>query len=363
MKRKEVDPSTFAHFPFVFDKPQGKKVHLRSFAGFAKIANEHSNSHGAAWRGQADAKWRLTSGDFRAEKQRLEYWSKVGRIPEDHAKDILCISHGVDERMNLASRAVQKALGTDEHLRLLYRDDLMDRGIQDDPARYGELLTICQHYGMATPLLDVTDSAYVALYFAARFALQRGSSDPEWRESGRFAVWKIPANLWSRGLNYVMIPYCDAKALADCQHCYEKKFAADPNTALPQRSHRITISNVFPRLYRNERLIAQQGSFVRVTPDLPLDHVLAMMHRRSEEHVCERMDTHLTQYTLPASQALDCLVHLTKMNIRPDTLFPDLTGQMDFINIAASHYDYSGMTDMTPNMRGSMFHWDGRRKD
>lgn len=254
--------------------------------------------------------------------------------------------------MEHASRAVQNALGTDKQLRLLYREDLTDATIHDDPKRYGELLTICQHYGMATPLLDVTDSAYVALYFAAWSALKRASSDLKWRETGRFAVWKIPANVWVKDLSYVLTRRTSAEVLANSQHFFEQELLKNPEVRLPAGYDRITISNVVPRLYRSDRLIAQQASFIRVTPDLPLDHVLAMMYNRHEDCVFGRLDTDLVQYTLPATEALDCLVHLTKMNVRPDTLFPDLTGQMDFINIAASHFDYSGMTYQ---MRGTKF--------
>ena len=245
------------------------------------------------------------------------------------------------------------AIGTDPHLRLLYQDELVDKNIHDDHARYGELLSICQHFGMETPLLDVTDSAYVALYFASWFAMKQSAA---WRQRNRMAVWKIPAHMWAQGLSYDLVPDVDAGELARDQSAYEEQ----PDRPVPHRTQKITISNVFPRKYRNERLVAQQGSFIRVVPDLPLDHVLTMMHLRNGDYVGDSLSEQLIQYTLPAKHALDCLIHLTKMNIGPHTLFPDMTGQMDSINMSAVHYDYSGMTSW---MRGSNYDMTGTRRE
>ena len=75
----------------------------------------------------------------------------------------------------------------------------------------------------------------------------------------------------------------------------------------------------------------------------------------------ESLAEHLIQYTLPARFALDYLIQLKKMNVRHETLFPDLVGQMSAINLAMDHYDYAGQGEKLD--RGTMFHGLERRED
>ena len=180
---------TFAPTPFNFGKPQGKKVHLKSFEDFVKAVGKHSHRHGIAWRGQMDAKWRLVSSAFNAERFRIPLYAEITHRA-DHADDILWLSLAVEERIKDSGRSAQKALGLDPHLRLLFRDELADRDIHKKPQEYNELLSICQHFGMKTPLLDMTDSPFIALYFAAYDALIK--ENHKWRGGNRIAVWQVP---------------------------------------------------------------------------------------------------------------------------------------------------------------------------
>ncbi len=352
---------TFAPDPFDFAQPQGKEVPLASFQAFVKAVNAHSHRHGIAWRGQADAKWRLTSSAFNAERFRVPLYEAVthhcGR-----SKNILELSRAVEERIKDSGRGVQKALGTDPHLRILFQDELTDRDIHT-PERtegYNELLSICQHFGMKTPLLDMTDSPYVALYFAAYDALVH--QDHGWRGQNRLAVWQIPTYYWNpiqerTIFDYEMVPGESSVEIARNQ----AKLKADTRGWPSRESMKVNVSNVFPRVYRNDRLIAQQGSFVRVTPDLPLDHIISMIQIPLAGGSYEPLSDRLVRYTLPARFALDYLVQLRKMNVRHETLFPDLVGQMNEINLAMDHYDYAGQGDKLD--RGSMFDGNDRRKD
>lgn len=353
-KWSELEGETFAPFPFPFEKPQGARVDLATFDDFVEIATGRSHKHGLAWRGMRSASSRLMSSAFRAEKERLKLYQPVtGR--ENHHQEILCISRLVESRMKHISRLVQNAIGTDPHLRLLFRHEIEDKEIHNNPEGYDELLAVARHFGLAAPLIDVTASAYVALYFAARGAMEESQ---EWRANkyNRIAVWEIPTNLFRGERTYSFVPHTDRETLASWQHKLDK----NSEIKLPPRSMRVTIRNVFPHAFRSDRLIAQQGSFVRITPDLPLDHVLGLMHERAEEFVFEQSSEHLYQYTLPASLAFECLMHVSKMNIRPDTLFPDMVGQVDFINLAASHYDYDGLGD---RMEGSLYDVSGDRRN
>ena len=101
-----------------------------------------------------------------------------------------------------------------------------------------------------------------------------------------------------------------------------------------------TIRNVFPRKYRSERLSAQQGYFVRAEPDFPLDELIDFW---PEDTYGNEMRQILQRYTLPVSEALECLIILRKMNISHETLFPDMPGRMETVNLIAQSYDYAGI--------------------
>ncbi|HLK13540.1 MAG TPA: FRG domain-containing protein [Fimbriimonadaceae bacterium] len=291
--------------------------------------------HGVAWRGQGDARWTLASSAFRAERRRMLFYGLI--TGERNAADHLpCVALSVEDRMAIASRQVQLALGTSEHFRVLFRDELAAKDIHERPERYNELLSIAQHFGMSTPLLDVTYSAYVALFFAARDALASG-------RRGRIGVWRIPAYLWRQPQKRFLGVQADAREVAENQERYSE--LADTN--LGSESIEVTLENVFPRSYRNERLVAQQGSFVRVTPDLPLDHVLSVFF---DESATLDFSSDLQLFTLPAEGALVYLQQLNKMNISAQTLFPDLSGHMESVNLSLDHYDYRGIGD---HLRGS----------
>ena len=218
---------------------------------------------------------------------------------------------------------------------------------------YNELMAIAQHFGMVTPLLDVTESPWVALFFAAEGAMRR---DHVWRndEASRIAVWRIPANRWKEEFRYELDRETESEELASKQAELKALSAADYDLDRV----RVQISNIFPRGFRNERLVAQQGYFVRVTPDLPLDHVISIIHDISDDQVGASWNTKLERYTLPAKLAFECLIHLKKMNITPATIYPDLVGQMQFVKLAFEHQDYAGLGDR----RRSLYNSDGSRR-
>ena len=327
-----------------------KTIHVESFAAFAAEVSAKSHQHGLAWRGQANSKWPLSTSAFRAEIERLTGYAKVLHSACASMLPTIIATH-VKNRECAISRELQKAVGADPHLQLLFGPLLTSRIIHRDQDEYAELLAVGQHYELQTSLLDVTNSPYIALYFAAEQALKERKT---WREKGKMAVWQIPAYHWaafSEGDKMVL----------------ERRYQAYKNSSEPLREVKeteaakdtdIRIRSFHPRIFRNKRLIAQNGSFVYVCPNLPLDLLIPSLVDRDGR----KIDKDFIRYTLPAKLALECLVHLAQMNIRKSVLFPDLVGSMIDLNIAANHYDYDGLTSGSFHERGSMYYPNGTRK-
>jgi hypothetical protein len=342
--REPIKTREFAPFPFDFSWPAIKPTPLKDFDAFAKLASEQANLHGVSWRGQANANWPLLSSAFRAEQSRMAIYCPVTG-EEDHWKDIPSIGRSVEERLKYASRRLQKAIGVDPHLCLLYRDSLLSRDIHDRTEEYEELLAIGQHHGLCTPLLDVTSSAYVALFFASVDALARQSRNK--KANSKIGIWKIPSNLWH---------FEESRILERCRPALEAAYRQEDLVKNHDKDvkdlHKVTIRNVFPRFLVSPRMAAQQASFVRVYPDMPLDHALSVFFKCFSSGESDCFADQLQLFTLPAENALLYLMQLRKMNISHETLFPDLDGHMATLNLSLDHYDYNGTTDRS---RGSRY--------
>lgn len=177
-----------------------------------------------------------------------------------------------------------------------------------------EWLTLMQHYGGPTRLLDWTYSFYVALFFA----LTRLDCDTEYAE-----VWAANAK-W---IGNVEKKIYTTKKLRNLSKLRKK----DPinmddlhNAILDQLFTRnkklVIILNSF-RL--NNRLIIQQGTFlVQGNIDVPFDDNLKSMGTVHEL----KKNLHRIVIDIEAHQRNEVLRDLSKMNIEYATLFPGLQG-------------------------------------
>lgn len=179
-----------------------------------------------------------------------------------------------------------------------------------------EWLSLMQHHGAPTRLVDFTYSFYVAAYFALEDALK------EQEEDGEYIVWAINSN-WaletslmaltkkhsriSKTLDILAKPATESRKLTKAQEI----FFTEPYVkfALPQNPFRL-----------NERLRIQKGVFV-LQGDLRyafMDNLEALTGKSKPIHVI--------QITLDKRRRREMLKELHHMNITRTSLFPGLDG-------------------------------------
>ncbi len=261
---------------------------IKTFADFFEVYNARFRNADWLFRGQADAQWGLATSLERVVKNGIDLYpkgrSKVLPFPPEYGYLTLF------EKITLAAFQEQAHL---------YCPDTPDR---TDALGWFALM---QHYGAPTRLLDFTQSAYVALFFAIELADDVLPS----------AVWAINKTQLRVGMPRLLrdqsagAPGLDATA--SDHHNYVNELI---------RSE-IAINAVYALrpLRMSQRSIFQQGWFLfpvnaKVDFEANLTECLSYSPGQVEKIVIE-----------PQGK-LDILRELARMNVHAAALFPGLDG-------------------------------------
>ena len=156
-----------------------------------------------------------------------------------------------------------------------------------------------QHNGLLTPLLDWTESPFVALYFAM--------ADPISRHNVNCCVWAIAQDVIENN---------------------SRRIEAD-DSIKPIAGRMPVVEIVRPLSDENSRLVNQRALFTRGPNNMDLERWIRMYH--VDEEACD-----LVKILIPnreVTEAHSCLKYLNRMNINHATLFPDLYGASQFCNM------------------------------
>lgn len=149
---------------------------------------------------------------------------------------------------------------------------------------FGCLLSLIQHHGFPTPLLDWTLSPYVAAYFAYR------NVDVNEPKTDHVRVYIFDYQLW----------------IADYQQIYD----------LRSQIQYVSIMRSYPKY--NPRLIPQRGTYTLTN----VSDIEAHLLRNSKK----KQKTYLYTVTLPVSERVKVMRDLNLMGINEMTLFPGMDG-------------------------------------
>jgi hypothetical protein len=195
-----------------------------------------------------------------------------------------------------------------------------------------EWLSIMQHHGAPTRLLDFTLSIYIATYFAVIDSLTPSS------------VWMINRYILRDNLhNKYKLPYTPREALKDEVNLHNTNFA-NQFIARKYNKEELIPSTIVPLepKYFSERLSHQQGLFLMPTnPEGSFMKNLESAFNKSDSNFDEitfdklieltnendsALDTQVIKINIPTSLHSDIIHYMKDMNIISEVLFPGLDG-------------------------------------
>ena len=189
-----------------------------------------------------------------------------------------------------------------------------------------EIWSLGRHYGLATPLLDWTETSFVAGYFA----FEKKS-------------FNILTNAAITGR--VIIGENKETVLKDAPTRFIYGLSEDIRRWGPGRSKGVEPCGHFIKFVRpdsdeNPRLLSQRGLYTEpLSSDIEIEKIVGMCYAEDEKKGVSRII--FVKIDIPEVERENCLRNLNRMNINHATLFPDLTGAAEYCNLKLEIKNYS----------------------
>ena len=266
-----------------------EEIHIKDWHQFYKISLELKPKRWI-FRGQASSEWKITSSLFRELDRAKDLFHSNGQEWEKkkNAYETELI------RMFKSQSHLYLSLNPDNHLDII--KILQERPNNEYTFNKLEWLSLMQHYGAPTRMLDWTFSPFIGVFFGVENAKED------------FALYAI---------NIEYINLINLNKVGKTTEILRKLFA-------PINQKNLFVYPFEPQI-SNDRILRQQGLFLVPSSNYrTFDYLLAEYDiENGKNDVGEDV---AYKFVFDKSIIVDCIRNLRLMNITPDSLFPGIEG-------------------------------------